>query len=316
VETQARIKFDFDIGKVQSTDLLDENAQPVAGGRRSFVANAPSHSIETYAIEVPDTLPKIGDAMLGPVAEPVQPVYVRPWEHDLGSMPMGYFEFVGAISRKVERLSGTRMRFTVFFANNHPDAAAAGTAKLVLPEGFAAGQTSFGYDVAPRGLQTFNVIVTKPAPEAQGVMRLLYTDDTQDFEDIYEFGCFKPDMTLRIEGGKVVAAVYNRTEERLNGELSLATPYETWDYGQHNRSALGNIGPRTLKVDVPANASQEYVFAADLPDDVAYWAAAKLMVSGRIVFGYVEKKGPRHNFHSGVIRDRFEGGSVKALLEL
>ena len=316
VDTRARIRFDFDIGNVQRTDLLDENASPVKSAGRSFTAGIPAHSIETFRVEVPDTLPKIGDAKLGPEAEPVQPVYVRPWEHDLGSMPMGYFGFVGAISRKVERRGDTETRFTVFFANNHPDAGVAGTAQLALPEGFAADQTSFNYDVEPRGLQAFEVVVKKPAADAQGVMRLRYTDDGQDFEDIYEFGCFKPDMTLRIEGGRVVAAVHNRTGERLNGELSLATPYETWEYGLHNRSALGNIGPRTLRVDVPARSSQEYVFGAEVPEDVAYWAAAKLMVNGRIVFGYAEKKGPRHNFHSGDIGGRFEGGSVKALLEL
>ena len=315
METRAAIKFDFDIGKVRSTDLLDENASPVKSTKRGFTARAGSHSIETYAIEVPDTLPKIGDAKLGPDAEPVQPVYVRPWEHDLGSMPMGYLGFVGAISRKVERLSDTACRFTVFFANNHPDADAAGTAKLMLPAGFAADQTSFDYNVAPEGLQAFEVTVTKPAPGARGVMRLRFTDDGQDFEDIYQFGCFKPEIALRIEDGKVTAQVTNRTGERLNGELSLATPFETWGYGQHNRSALGNIGPRTLKVDVPAQSSREYVFEAQV--DAAYWAAAKLMVNGRILFGYAEKKGPRHNLHSDDIRHRFGAdGSIRALLKL
>ena len=317
VDTQARITFDFDIGGVQATDLLDENAKPVRSGRRSFAAAAPSHSIETFAVEVPDTLPKIGNAKLGPDGEPVQPVYVRPWEYDLGSMPMGYFGFVGGISRKVERLSDTETRFTVFFANNHPDAGVTGTAKLALPEGFRCAEaTDIAYCVAPQGLQTFGITVTKPAAGAQGIMRLLYSDDGQDFEDIYEFGCFKPELALRIEGGRVLAEVTNRTGERLNGEISLATPFETWEYGSHNRSALGNIGPRTLKIDVPANSSTQVAFEAQVPEDVAFWAAAKLMVGGRIVFGYAEKRGPRHNFHSGDIGRRFVGGSVRALLEL
>ena len=318
VDMQARIQFDFDIGKVHGTDLLDENKTPVRSGRRFFMASVPSHSIETFQVEVPDTLPKIGNAVLGTCGELVQPVYIRPWEYDVGSMPMGYFEFVGAISRKVERRSDTEMRFTVFFANNHPDAGVTGTAKLVLPEGFTADMDIFDYEVAPQGLQTFEIIVTKPAPDAQGVMRLLYADDGQDFEDIYEFGCFRPEITLRIEDGKVIAAVFNRTGERLHGEISLATPYETWAYGLHNRSAMGNIGPRTLKVDVPANASAEYAFEADVPEDVAYWAAAKLMVNGRIDFGYVEKKGREHHLHSGRVREMMQAdeGSIRGLLEL
>ena len=317
MDTQARIKFDFDIGKVQATDLLDENAQPVHGGKRAFTANIPAHSIETFQVELPDTLPKIGAAQLGLNAEPVQPVYLRPWEHDLGTMPMGYLEFVGAIGRRVEQLSGTSYKFTVFFANNHPDASVAGTAKLLLPAGFTADMTAFNYNVEPRGLQTFEVTVTKPAADAQGILRLLTSDGGQDFEDIYEFGCFKPDITLCIEGGKIIADVANRTAERLGGELSLATPYETWEYGLHNRSAMGNIGPRTLKVDVAANASAQYTFEADVPEDVAFWAAAKLMVNGRIIFGYAERKGPRHNFHSGDIRRMFGAdGSIKKFLEL
>ena len=317
MDTQARLRFDFDIGKVQSTDLLDENAQPVRSAARAFTAKIPAHSIETFQVEIPDTLPKIGDAQLGLEAEPVQPVYLRPWEHDLGTMPMGYMEFVGAIGRRVERLSGTAYKFTVFFANNHPDASVAGTAKLFLPTGFTADMTSFDYDVAPRGLQTFEVTVAKPAPEAQGILRLFTTDGGQDFEDIYEFGCFKPDITLRIGGDSIVAEVANRTTERLNGELSLATPFETWEYGLHNRSAMGSIGPRTLKVDVGAGETAKYVFEADMPAGVAFWAAAKLMVNGRIIFGYAECKGPDHNFCSGDIRRMFGAdGSIKKFLEL
>ena len=317
VDAAARISFDFDIGAVQGTDLLDEDAKAVPSGKRSFTINAPSHSIETFAVAVPDTLPKIGNAKLGIEAEPVEPVYIRTWEHDLGSMPLGYLSFAGAISKKVKRIDDQTYQFTVFFANNHPDAAAEGSAQLLLPEGFTASMESFDYAVAPEGLQTFEVTVTKPAPESEGILRLRYTDDSQAFEDVYEFGCFKPEVTLKIEEGKVVAAVYNRTAERLNGELSLATPYETWEYGLHNRSAMGNIGPRTLGVDVPANAAAEYVFEADVPEGVSYWAAAKLMVNGRILFGYAEQRGEQHNYWSGYFRDQWnaEDGSIRALLE-
>jgi len=318
VEAAARVSFDFDIGAVQGTNLLDEDARPVRSGRRAFTVHAPSHSIETFHIALPDTLPKIGGAKLGIEAEPVEPVYVRSWEHDLGSMPIGYLGFAGAISKKVERADALTCKFTVFFANNHPDAEAQGSAQLLLPEDFAASARSFEYAVEPRGLQTFEVTVQKPSPQAEGIVRLHYTHDGQAFEDTYEFGSFQPEIALKIEDGRIVATVSNRTCERLNGELSLATPFETWEYGLHNRSALGNAGPRTLKVDVPANASEDYVFQTDVPGGLAYWAAAKLMVGGRIFFGYAEKKGPRHNFHSGDLRDRWQadGGSIQALLKL
>jgi len=318
LDTRARFKFDFAIGKVQSTDLLDENAVPVKSAKQSFTAGIPAHSIETYQVEIPDTFEKIGSAELGLNAEPVQPVYLRPWEHDLGTMPMGYMEFVGAIGRRVEQLSDTAYKFTVFFANNHPDASVTGTARLVLPKGFTADMTSFDYDVEPRGLQKFAVTVTKPSAQAQGILRLLTSDDSQDFEDIYEFGGFVPELSLRIGGDTITAEVTNRTTERLNGELSIATPYETWQYGLHNRSALGSISPRTLKVDVGAGETKKYVFQTDMPDGVAFWAAAKLMVNGRIIFGYDECRGMQHNYWSGRVAQQFraDGGSIRALLEM
>jgi len=318
VDSTAQIDFEFDIDGVKSTDLLDENATAIKAEKRGFTAALPAHSIETYAIEVLNSLPKLGEAQLGRNAEPVQPVYIRAWEHDLGTMPMGYLAVAGGIDRHVVHIDENTDEFSVFFCNNQPDSPAQGVATLLLPEGFAADSTEFAYHVAPRGMQQFNVRVIKPSAEAQGVMRLRFTDDEQEFEDIYEFGPFVPSVELRIEAGQCIATVQNSTTEQLHGELSLATPYETWRYGLHNREALGCAGPMTCKVDVPAGGKVEYSFSVELPDDVAYWAAVKLMVNGRIFFAYADKRGPRPNLFSADMRAKYDAddGSIMEMLTL
>ncbi|MCL2446762.1 MAG: hypothetical protein FWD06_08355 [Oscillospiraceae bacterium] len=318
VDSTAQVQFNFDIGAVQSTDLLDENASDVMAETHGFTAVLPAHSIETYAIAVPNTLPHIGDAQLGRTAEPVQPVYIRAWEHDLGTMPMGYLAVVGGIDRHVVHIDDNTDEFSVFFCNNQPEAAAQGVGKLLLPEGFVADSTEFAYDIAPRGMQKFSVRVCKPAADAQGILRLRFYDDGQEFEDIYEYGPFLPSVELRIEGDACVATVRNNTTEQLHGELSLASPYETWRYGLHNREALGNAGPMTCKVDIPAGGKVDYTFVVDLPDDAAFWVAVKLMVNGRIFFAYADKRGPRPNLFSADMRAKYDaaGGSIAAMLEL
>jgi len=318
VNSTAEVKFDFDIGTVKSTDLLDENDSPVTAEKHGFTAALPAHSIETYAIEVPGNLPQIDTAQLGRTAEPVQPVYIRAWEHDLGTMPMGYMAVAGGIDRHVVHIDENTDEFSVFFCNNQPDAPAQGVGKLLLPKGFAADITEFVCDVAPRGMQQFSVRVTKPSANAQGIMRLRFADDGQEFEDIYEFGPFLPSVELRIEDSRCVATVRNETCERLHGELSLATPYETWGYGLHNREALGCAGPMTCKVEVPAGDKVEYAFTVDAPADLAYWAVVKLMVNGRIFFAYADKRGPRPNLFSADMRAKYDaaGGSIQAMLEL
>ncbi|MCL2194945.1 MAG: hypothetical protein FWB76_03240 [Oscillospiraceae bacterium] len=317
-DSTAQVQFGFDIASVQPTDLLDENASDVAAEKRGFTAVLPAHSIETYAIGVTESLPNIGMAQLGRTAEPVQPVYIRAWEHDLGTMPMGYLAVAAGIDRHVVHIDEISDEFTLFVCNNQPDAAAQGTVRLLLPEGFAADATEFAYDVAPRGMQQFTVRVRKPAADAQGIMRLRFCDDGQQFEDIYEFGPFVPSVELRIEGEQCIATVHNNTAEQLHGELSLATPYETWRYGLHNREALGNAGPMTCKVDVPPGDRADYTFAVDAPADLAYWVAVKLMVNGRIFFAYADKRGPRPNLFSADMRAKYDAddGSIMAMLTL
>ncbi|MCL2508904.1 MAG: hypothetical protein FWF05_06985 [Oscillospiraceae bacterium] len=321
VTGRTRVTLAFDVTGVQNVDLLEENAAPVRHSQNGFALTADAHAIETFKLDV-SGVEQIGKAGQCVTKEPVEPTYVRTWEHDLGTMPMGYLAVAGVICKKLEKLDDVTYKFTLSLTNNHPDARITGEMKLLLPDGFTADRTVFPYDVEENGLLLETVTVKKPDADAKGVMRLHYEDDGQLFEDIYEFGYFNPDITLEIRGNQVAATVVNHTGAGLNGELSLATPFETWACDGFNTCANMDISPRTLKIEVADGERREYVFdVSDRPDGLlhAYWAAVKLMVNGRIHFAYDCVKGMPHNQSTRTYWDpevRDKSGSLEMLLKM
>lgn len=152
-------------------------------------------------------------------------------------------------------------------------------------------------------------------------MRLNYSHDGQEFEDMYEFGYFNPEVNLSISGNKLTATVYNGTCDRIYGEIAIATPYETWCVSDFNENSLGNISPRTQKFDVLPGEYKDYVFEAEIDEKelmTSYWAVVKLMANGRIHFAYSRVAGKHHNFWANefgnIISDN--NGSIMELLKL
>ena len=86
--------------------------------------------------------------------------------------------------------------------------------------------------------------LSQPAKDAKGFIKLQFTHDGQVFEDIFEFGYFNPKVRLKIEDNKVKVTVTNDTDSHLNGELALATPFETWSLLGFNTAARGGLALR------------------------------------------------------------------------
>lgn len=317
----AKFDFGFEIAGAKSVNLLDEEGEAIRFAKNSLKTSVTPHSIETYTLmpTVPDE--KIGTAVLGATREDVEPTYVRSWEHDLGTMPMGYLSVAAVIGKKVKYIDDLNFEVEVSVANNRPDMPAKGILNLTLPKGWQADSKKFNYAVDAGGYAIYPVKITKPAAEAKGMIRLNYEDDGQMFEDVFEVGCFNPEIEIEITGNKIITTVSNNTSETLSGELSLATPIETWSLNGHNPFAFANISPRTQKVSVQPGTRIEFVFEVEnLPFDMfpAYYAVAKLMMNGRIYFAYAHKKGERHNYWAHVFYNEIvqDGGSIKKLLEI
>ncbi len=322
VKTQAEFDFGFRIDGVSKTNLLEEEPQSVDYTAYGFSDSIGAHSIETYKLTLGDNPEKIGFAVLGAEHEEVEPTYVRSWEHDLGSMPMGYLSVCGVIGKNVEQLSDTQYVFPVSVVNNFTNRDICGTMELILPDGFTADRTHFDYSLKAGESSVFKVTVTKPSASADGLLRLNYEFDGQHFEDVFEFGRHDPSMLLSISDGKINVKVNNFTDVMLTGELAIATPFETWELSGFNREALGSVGKRTLRVELAPGESKTYSFDFDFRNkDIlnSFWAVAKLMMNGRIYFAYGAQKGPRHNHWAHILHDvilRDDNGSIERILNM
>lgn len=316
---QARIELGFGVSGGKSVNLLEEGDGFVAVDGNTVALPVTPHSIETLLLSPVKPAERLPEKVLGAEREPFEPTYIRTWEHDLGSMPIGFLSFAAVVGRNPKKLDKTRFEIEVSAANNYTDASVAGEMTLELPDGWAADKTEFSYDLPAGAHRVWPVVVTKPDENAKGILRLCYGHDGQRFEDIFEVGYFNPEMTLSISGGEIVAKVKNTTNEHLRGELYMASPIETWGgLGGHSRFEAAEISPSAVGVDLAPNSEKDYVFKISGGDKTSFWAVAKLCVNGRIHFAGVSKYGERHNYWAHeMINDIYrDGGSLRTLLEL
>jgi hypothetical protein len=229
-------------------------------------------------------------AVLGPEAEPVQPVWVRSWEHDAESMPMGYGAVVCSIGREVkEEDGGKALHLKINAVNDYTDAEIAGRAELILPQGWKADRTEIAFALPPLGCQTTSVIVRRPDPSASGQIKLRHEYDGQVFQDVLEIGeAFNLEIEAQNNGDAIVVDLVNPTGGTIEAEISLVTPIETWSPELVGSLALMDISPRTQGVSLAPGEKIQLTFAVKpvmdrglVPLD-SYWAVVKLMSNGRI----------------------------------
>ena len=313
VDSEARITFASGIRAAWTANFLEEKEGDLAVRDEKAALYVPPFSIETVGI-VPNKLGrKMGGKALGPEAEPVQPVWVRSWEHDSESMPMGYEPVVCSISRKVvEEDEGRTLRITVNAVNDYTDASVAGSARLLMPAGWTAEPAEISYEIEPLGHQGFEVKVTRPEPGAAGQIKLRYEDDGQTFQDVLEIEeCFDLQMEVENRGDVIAVKLSNPTRETVEGEVSMVTPLETWSCEEVGAYSLLDISPRTQGISLQAGGTQVLEFrvkstaATRLVEEASYWAVAKLMSNGRITLKRCDRTPARRMMHHNKWFDDF-----------
>lgn len=308
----------FDIASAFRTDMLEEGSEALAPQGRELTLSLTPHMIDTVRLMPAEVSCETG-AVIGAERELTEPTYIRTWEHDLGSMAMGYMAVAAVISRNPSEPDGLHICTEVSVANNHIDVSASGVLKLELPEGWTADSETFEYELAPGAHSVYPVTFTKPSEDAKGIIRLIYEVDGQVFCDVFEVGYFDPEFTLSYTDGVLKATVENPTSQQLRGELLMATPIETWG-GMDGMNPFGaaSISPLCTPLTLEPGEKKEIVFEVSGDPDVSWYAVGKLCMNGRIRFSGVEKKGPRHCIWAHVMIDDLyrEGGSLRQLLEL
>jgi alpha-mannosidase len=298
VNTKLNIKFGFDTIHIHSCDLLEENTKVQKHSKSVFTSPVTSHSIENFVLFPKKPLETLESAVLGAESETVKPTYIRSFEHSLGSMPFSYLRTAAVIDRKLEYTSKTSFNATISVVNNRTDECITGKLRLTLPKGFSADKENFEYSLSPDDYMLFPVTITKENENSKGIIYLYFDDGENEFFDALEVGSFNPSLSMKIDGSKIIVTIRNDTYIPLFGELLLACPIECWGIGDKRTDALCGITPFSHKVSLEPKTHCDYSF--DITNENssifnAYWAAAKLVINGKVFYAYAKNHGIRRN---------------------
>ncbi len=313
VSSRARIAFGNGVRAAWAANLLEERDTDLDVSEGDVFLDVPAFSIETIGL-IPEKLGhSMGARAIGPEAEPVQPVWVRSWEHDAESMPMGYAPVVCSISREVlEEDEGRTLRIKVNAVNDYTDAPVSGEARIMAPIEWLVEPEVVSFELPPLGHATTEVVVRRPDGNVSGQIKLHHEFDGQTFQDVLEIGgAFNLDMTAENRGDAIVVTVRNPTREMIEGEVSLVTPLETWSRELVGPLAVCDISPRTQGVSLASGETVELKYTVTplegrslVPMD-SYWAVAKLMSNGRIVMKRCDNRPPERRMWSNKWRDQY-----------
>ena len=239
----------------------------------------------------------------------------------MGSLPMCYMAVSAVIDKKSEKISENKTRLYINTANNFTDASVEFKVQIECSEGLTADKTEIDCNLTPLQADSTPIVITAENGTKEGIVRIFYEYDSQVFTDVFEFGCFTPEVSLKIENKRAVCTLRNTTSQNLSGTLMLASPYETWDYFCFNQSATGNVTPYEQKFSINSGEIKKHEFDISFyNDDIvnSCWLAVKLCVNGRIRFAFDKRQGERHNVWAHEFIDEIynDGGSIKKLLEM
>jgi len=312
VASRARIRFGRGIKSAWTGNLLEEREGELPVDDDAVTLDVPAFSIETIGFEPRKLGRRMYAKAIGAEAEPVQPVWVRSWEHDAESMPMGYGAVVCSISREVlEEDEGRTLRLKVNAVNDYTDAEIEGEARLVLPEGWTAEPALIPFRVDPLGYAQTAVTVRRPDGAASGQVKLRHEYEGQVFQDVLEVGgAFDLDMRAENRGDVIVVTLRNPTTETIEAEVAMVAPLEMWGDALTGPFSIGEIAPRTQGASVAPGATIELSYtvspkAGVLAPRDSYWAVAKLMSNGRIRLARCGNRPPERRMWSGKWREQY-----------
>ena len=297
-DTNARITFAGGMSRAWLSNLLEEESRVLPIRENGLDVPVPPFSIETVGFVPNAPGPKTGRRVLGPEAETVQPVWVRSWEHDAESLPMGYGAVTCTLGRDVrEEEDGRTLRVKVNAVNDYTDAGIAVTASVSVPPGWQVSPCAVAFELAALGHDTKELRITRPAPDAPGQVKLRYEFDGQTFQDVLEIGeAFDLAMEAAHEEGEIVVRLTNPSREDIDGEVALVAPLEAWPARAAGEYSLVSITPRNQGVTVAAQSTAAVRFkvtGSALGGSArlhSYWAVAKLMCNGRIALARCEQR--------------------------
>jgi hypothetical protein len=232
---QVRLRWHTGVLEAHHANLLEEPQQSIPLQEQEVEFPLDSFAIETFLLKPKPFSPKGGRRVLGATAEPVQPVYVRYWQHNLGADPIGYLSVVVSLRGEVKtgihiRQGGVTINTVeVGVVNNQRDHNASGVVRLVVPEGWHTVPAEIPFDLPPGESRLWRVLLCCDTPRRTGVVRAQLEWEGQTYEDILEVGReYFPEWEARFERNALVVRLRNGTDDLIHGAVQVITPLETW----------------------------------------------------------------------------------------
>ncbi|MFI6502488.1 glycosyl hydrolase-related protein [Nonomuraea typhae] len=240
---------------------------------------------------------RMGDVVIAPEREPVQPVHTRYWLHDKGPAPLGDLPTAVHLSPSPLRLApgeeGT-LRLTVATSTRH----ARGTVELDVPHGLTVKAPELRYDLAPGKWAEFALTV-RGEQGARHLAARIRDELGQVLEDTAEIliGAEPATLTAELhaerhsagppgrglalrpgERGELVLRLAASADARVRGEVQLLSPFGAWEL----------IPDWTRVFTVMPGEHAELRFTVTAPRDARpgshWWVLAKIGWFGRLAY--------------------------------
>jgi alpha-mannosidase len=264
----------------QPGEPLPDSAIPVGGFDAVTVLARPEPAAESTM-----------DTLLGPEAEPAQPLFAKYWLHNRGPAPLGGLPVAVHLDSTATKLS---------IASDRTDGELHGTLRITAPEGWQAEPAELPFDLPPGGHLTTILAITQPPGPAPGPYPIrasiaLSGDDLppswrQVIEDVAIItvpGDRSPLLRFVTELAPVsvqpgqTARLHTRIASGAHAsiaiEASLISPWGTWELA----------GPRATGTEIAPHGELDVAFDITPPPWTPpgrWWALIKIAGAGTMLY--------------------------------
>lgn len=265
-----------------------------------FIAQFEPNAIETFKLAT--SAVNAGNdkdrRTIGAIAENVQPVFSRYWQHNSGAAPIGNdavkvslrpLEQQGELSTfayddKYNQGGTTTVGVRVSVVNNYQDRKISGEVKLDVPNDWRVVPATLKYDIEPNGSFPQDVaVITFPVKKgaewerSSGLIKARIEHDGQTFQDVLNLGKpLKVEWTGEQTPEETIIKIKNPHRQVIEGSVALITPPEAWSFNEP-------LFPR--EISFAAQPSAEIILrfkTGALP--AGTWRIARLAYNGNVEY--------------------------------
>jgi hypothetical protein len=235
-----RLSFWLPPRQAWKTDLREEVGEEIARSGRRKKGGGLSFKVEPWAIETVKVAlepfrgeraaPGEGAPPRSPVPaeEQPQPIYLRPWDHNLGPAPPGNQPLTVAFHGRVPL--GATTRFGLTISHDRVDREVSGHIQISAPAGWRLTPTQVPYRLPPGGQAVYEIAAIVPAGARPGFIRAEVDYEGQRYFEVLEVGEMLPleGRLLRSPDGGFTVLLTNPNGDAMAGEVILITPLQSW----------------------------------------------------------------------------------------